>query len=181
MLALDPSFTATGWVVVDLRFDKIVGAGVIRTKKAKPKERLSAAEDDARRGLEIRRGIADVIRRFKPVVIAQEGNSGSQHANSAKALARAQQACVDAVDEALEGLPIFLTQQAVKKAATGSMSASKDRVETAMRKRWGDAWLTLLAGVPKGEWENAFDAAAVVVAAWDKPAVALARKVAAAE
>ncbi len=180
MLAVDPSFTATGWVVIDLTAEKIVAAGVIRTEKAKSKERLSAAEDDARRGLIIRRAIRDVLLFWDPVVVAQEGNAGSQHANSAKALARAQQACVDAIDEHLGAMPIFLTPAAVQKAATGKRFATKTEVEAAMTARWGSAIHDLLSkssvARAKGVWENAFDAAAVAVAAWDNPAVAVARK-----
>lgn len=156
---------------------------MIRTEKASAKERLSAAEDDARRGLIIRRAVADLCAGYKPVVVAQEGNAGSQHANSAKALARAQQACADAVDEHLGGLPIFVTPAAVQKAATGRKSASKEAVEEAMAKRWGRDIYDLLAkssvARAKKKWENAFDAAAVAHCVWDKPAVALARKMAA--
>jgi Holliday junction resolvasome RuvABC endonuclease subunit len=127
------------------------------------------------------RGVGDVLRKYKPAIVAQEGNLGSQNARAASALARAQQACADAVFAALESFPLFVTVQAVKKLATGSQQASKDQMEAAMRRRWPSApFEELLKGIRRGAWENAFDAAAVAHAVWDDPAVASVRRLAAA-
>lgn len=156
---------------------------MIRTEKAKPAERLTAAEDDGRRGLIIQRGITLVLRTFMPVVVLQEGNAGSKSARAAAALARAQQACLDAIDLHMGSTPILLTQQAVKKAVTGRFSdVSKDDMERAARRLWPVCnWprllITSLTGAsPPGEWENAYDAACVASCGWDQPAVAVARK-----
>lgn len=153
--------------------------GVIETKKAAKSERLTAAHDHARRGLIVYRGVGEVLRRFKPVVVAQEGSQGSKSAHAAAAIARAQQACADAVSVSLESLPLFVTVQTVKKLATGTQKASKDEVEAAVRRLWPDvSFDEMLKGTRRGAWENAFDASAVIRAVWDDPSVASARRMA---
>jgi len=128
---------------------------------------------------------------WQPVIVAQEGAGGSKSVAGAQSLARAQQACGDAVYRYLGAIPIMPTVQAVKKKAIGRVNSDKDEVEAAMRARWPlsdfDALLTespvyLEQGqrpAPPGLWENAFDAAAVAHCVWDEPAVAMARRMAA--
>lgn len=208
LLALDPSFTATGWAVVDLVTERVAALGVIATAPRKVAQRrdATAALMDGERGLRIRRELLAVLRTHRPVVVAQEASSGSQSAKAAAALARAQQACLDAIDEHLGAEPVFITPQAAKKRAVGRLSATKDEIEAAMRARWSrihpPSELDDVFGVvkqiectgadleallreplpsgerarPRGEWENAFDALAVAHAAWDAPAVAMARR-----
>lgn len=163
-------------MVINLATGKLVDAGVIVTKKANKSEKLSAAEDDGRSALGINREIRRIVKKHKPRVIAQEGQGGSKSVKAAKALARAQQACLDAIDTLTESVPIFVTPQAVKKAACGNIGATKQEVETAMRERWdSQRFDRLLIGYPPKTWENVFDAAAVAHAVWDHQAVAFAR------
>lgn len=208
LLALDPSFTATGWAVVELATERVVALGVIATEPRKPAQRrdATAALLDGERGLRIRRELLVVLRTFLPVVVVQEANVGSKSAKAAAALARAQQACLDAIDEHLGAEPVFVTPQAAKKAAVGRLNATKDDIEAAMRARWSrirpPSELDELFGVakqhectgadleallreplpsgerarPPGEWENAWDALAVAHAGWDSPAVGAARR-----
>lgn len=146
--------------------------------------KLSAAVDDAQRGLLIRRNVAFVLRTYAPVLVAQEGNAGSQSASAAAALARAQQACVDAIDVHLGAMPIFRTGQAVKKAAVGRHTdVTKEDMEKAARRLWpGTDWERMLRDdsitgrTPPGKWENAYDAACVAWSVWDDPSVSLLRK-----
>jgi Holliday junction resolvasome RuvABC endonuclease subunit len=194
LLALDPSLRGTGWVVVNLAHGCVIAAGVVVTKppSKEDKKRMTAAEAHGRAGLAISRAVRTVLEFYKPAIVLQEGNAGSKSVSAAAGLARAQQACLDAIDVHLGALPIFATQQAVKKAATGKLSASKDEVEAAMRKRWSTTsdFDTLLMTPPpyaeqgqrlpaRGKWENAFDAAAVAHCLWDDPAVAAMRAIAA--
>jgi Holliday junction resolvasome RuvABC endonuclease subunit len=183
MLALDPSFTATGWVAVDLLRETIIAAGVITTAKAKATEKLTGAQDDARRGLAIRRALLTVCRTYAPVVMAQEGASGSKSARAASALARAQQVAVDVADEVLGVMPIIVTQQAVKITALGRhTNTTKSDLKSAAERRWpgADFPAMLTASITPepapSEWENAYDAACVAACVWDHPAVVLARK-----
>ena len=179
MLALDPSFRATGWAVLNLGPMQIVALGVIQTAKAKATERLLAAADDGRAGLVIRRAVKGLLEEYLPIVVAQEANTGSKSAKAAKQLARAQQACCDACDEHLGAMPMMHTPQAVKKGMTGAMGASKDEVEAAVRKHWPEAdFNVLLAGVAPKKRENAFDALAVAYVASLEQQVASLRKLA---
>jgi Holliday junction resolvasome RuvABC endonuclease subunit len=188
MVAFDPSLTGTGWVVTDLVTCLPVAAGVIHTAPPPKGERRhqTAAQMDGRRGLKIRRYACVVLQTWKPAITAVEGCAGSRNAKAAAALARGQQAVLDAIDELLGAEPVWVTLQAVKKAATGRNNATKDEVEAAMRARWDVDWDALLTAPPpypertrpRGEWENAFDAAAVTIAVWDAPAVAALRAMA---
>ena len=170
VLGLDPSLTATGWAVLELRSETIVDCGVIRTAPAKASERLYKAEDDARRGKVILATLRDVIARWRPILAAQEASLGSQNARAAAALARAQQACVDAVGEL--GLE-WVTPMDAKVAAAGSKTASKAEVEAGVRERWG--WPGWAWDGPKAHREAVADAAAVIAAAWDSPSMRLLR------
>lgn len=154
--------------------------------------RQTVAEADLRAGIQIFTGICTVLREWRPIVAAQEGGSGgSKSTAGAKALARSQQACGDAVYRFLGALPLMVTVQAAKKATTGSQGASKDDIEAAVRALWPtvdlDALLTtpppyLQQGQrlpPPGKWENAFDSLSVAHCVRDNPTVAAARKMAA--
>lgn len=178
ILALDPSFTATGWVAIDLVSELVVGAGLIRTKP--PKERMTAAEADGRRGLTIQRGVVAAIREHRPVIIAQEGNAGSKSAKSAAALARAQQACLGAIEAELGAEPILVTPQSVKKLCVGRLDASKDDLERSAVERWGPSLLEAIkrAGIKGKAAENIYDAACVAATVWGFPAVAGLRQMA---
>jgi Holliday junction resolvasome RuvABC endonuclease subunit len=185
LLALDPSLRGTGWVVVDLALGEIVAAGVIVTKPrtAQEKKRLLAGEAAGNSGLAISRGIRAVIELYAPCVAVTEAPSGSRSSTGAAAIARSHQACLDAIDQGMGGLPIFVTPQVNQKRATGKQSCSKSEMETAMRARWeGSDFDELLTTSPpyadqgqklpaRGKWENAFDAAGVAHAVWDHPAV----------
>ena len=177
-VGLDPSLTATGWAVVELTGrGRLVDAGVIRNAPAKNRLRVLEAEDDARRGLEIRRALALVLERHRPIIAVQEANAGSRSAKAAGALHRAQQACVNAVDADLGGLPIFVTAGEAKRRLCGKRDAPKSAVERAVIEHFGrEAW-AVLQGVAPSKRENAYDAAAVVLAAWDQPEIAALRRV----
>jgi hypothetical protein len=157
----------------------------------KDRKRQTASEIALRRGLAIFRGISCVIQLWRPVVVAQEAAAGSKSQAAAQGLARAQQACGDAIYRYLGAMPIFITPQRNQKTATGKRSCSKDEMKEAMRDRWSTSDFDDLlrtrppyAGQgqrlpPPSKWENAFDAAGVAHAVWDEPAVAAVRKMAA--
>jgi len=193
MLALDPSLRGTGWVIVNLKTEQIIAAGVIVTKPRtkQEKKRLLAGEAAAMSGLAISRGIRAVIELYQPSTCAMEAPSGSRSSTGASAIARSHQACIDAIDLHFNALPIFATPQMCKKKAIGKLAGSKEEIEAAMRARWkGTDFDTLLTTPPpyaeqgqrlpaKGKWENAFDASAVANCVWDEPTVAMLRKLAA--
>lgn len=174
LLALDPSFTGTGWVAVDLSTGLVAGAGLVRTKSPGAGERMTAAEANGRRGLTIRRGIVEALRTYRPAIVVQEGNAGSKSAKAAAALARAQQACLDAIDAELGAEPIIITPQSVKKHCVGRLDASKEDLEAAAKARWGASLVHAIerAKVRGKVAENIYDAACVAATVWALPAVA---------
>lgn len=189
LLAVDPSLRATGWIVVLLQTEKVIAAGVIRTTQGTPEERKRQLRADLQlqSGLQIYQALVRVIDFYSPRLAYQEANGGSKSMRAATALARAQQACGDAIASRLGVPPILVSPQAVKKAATGVLNASKQQVEASMRRRFPtadfDALLTerpIYAtegqrNPPRGLWENAFDAAAVAHWAFGHPSQAWAR------
>lgn len=187
LLALDPSFTATGAVVVDVVARRVVAAACIRTAPPKASERLTSAEANASRGSYIRREVTALCEAHRPFLAVQEGNAGSKSAKSAAALARAQQACVDGVEVALGAAPVIVTPQSVKKATCGAFSASKDDLERAALEWWGEDLRALVESVrdprtgrpvPGSKHENIYDAACVAASIWDRPEVAALRRLA---
>ncbi len=212
LLALDPSITAFGWVVVSLESDPVlVGAGVIETKPAPKKKRGSVAEDDARRVRFIRRELARVFDHYSPAVVAIEVPFGSQTAKAAKALGAAQALAACVVDERLAAQAIYITVHEAgdaigvartqrvakgepKKDSSERAASSKVRkgaIARAVVERFGLApWARALFGwrgdraVDRHEllekrWEGAHDAAAVALAACERPEVAALRRMAA--
>lgn len=179
VLALDPSLTSTGFVVIDGRTETILSAGAIRPKELKEWSRLLSAEVAARRAAVIFDTVQQMVHAWHPRAVLLEANGGSKSMKAAVALHRAQQAVVDAVRTTTGGWPIWTSPQAVKKSATGRNDGSKEDVEAAMRRRWKwapDAWERLPEGVhtvagTKAE-ADAYDAAAVASALWSSPVVA---------
>lgn len=189
LLALDPSLTGTGWAVINLTTEEVIRVGVITTKPLKKADRKGKSEAEmlAERGRHIHRTLVDVVAHYRPRVVVQEGSAGSNSAQAAGALARAQQACLDAIDRVLGAMPILQTQQHVKKRSVGRHeNVSEKDMEQAMRHRWGIDDPTLLlersplghAVPPKSEWNNFWDALGNAHAAWDHPLVAAIREAA---
>jgi Holliday junction resolvasome RuvABC endonuclease subunit len=205
MLAIDPSLTATGWVLLELGAEPLlVSAGVIETAPTPKKRRGLQLEDDMRRARYIRRELRLVIETYRPALTAIEAGFGSQNAKAAKSLAIAQTAASLAIDEQFaEARALYVTVHEAgdaiglartQRAATGKAKTAKERgVSSRARKakiaelviaRFGvDAWARALACLPhqlEGDhFEGAFDAAAVALAAWEHPVCASVRAIAA--
>ena len=181
LLALDPSFSATGWVVFELATDAVLAAGVIRTRAptAAEKKQANRALLDARRGRHILMSVTELIREWNVVMAVHEVPQGRfKTATTQAAVTRAHQACEAAVHMSLGAEPVMVTVPACKKAACGRVSASKEEVEAAVRERFPAPWDALLEGVAPTKRENAYDAAAAYLAAYQEPAVAAVRAMA---
>ena len=187
LLATDPGLRGTGWAILNLRTWRPIALGVVVTKSASDQKkaglRQSVAEADLRSGLEIFDALTKVMAVYRPLMAAQEGNAGSKSVSAAAGLARAQQACGDAIYRFLRATPIMRTVQSVKKSATGTLNASKDDIEKAVRSLWPhDDLDSMLRAEPvyasyghkppsPGKWENAFDALAVAHSVKDHPSL----------
>ncbi len=167
LLAIDPSLTATGLVLLDDDLS-VVSAICVRTRPADKGRRLYQADADGERVDEIARALDRAIARAtRPLVVACEAPAGAQHAASAKALGLVY-GCVRGVLAAHGLTPLMCQAFDAKKAAAGSRSASKLDVEAAMRQRWPGAFAS---GIAKPVAEAIADALAVACVALEHPMV----------
>jgi len=137
ILGFDPGTELTGYGVLELENgDKVYhrAHGVIKTKKAKrasPESRMTA----------LRSQIVDLIKQYRPDVVAAEDVFVGRNRKSALVLAHFRgillEACASAGHEVHSYTPTL-----VKKVATGNGRASKEEVQSSLQK-------TLrLAGLP---------------------------------
>lgn len=123
ILGIDPGLTNTGYGVIDVvdRELKAVEGGVVRTKSGEPMEQ---------RLFRIYSAIRDVIREFKPEVVAIE-DLHARFAKTALLLGHARGVVVMAAGEA--DLPVFNYQPTrAKNLVTGSGRADKEQMKQAV-------------------------------------------------
>jgi Holliday junction resolvasome RuvABC endonuclease subunit len=170
LLAIDPSLTATGMVVVDDGVT-LVSNLFVATKPDAKSRHVYAADKDGARVDEIADAVLVMVRGSRPDIVACEAPAGSQHAVSAKALALAYGTIRGAL-RACGITPVMVQAHHAKKAATGNKGASKDDVVAAMQARFG-----VQIGGSKAYREAIADALSVACAAMGEPTVqALMRK-----
>ena len=129
------------------------------TKPSAKKHRVLAADDDARCIRELARFLDELHDEFTPVAICAEVASGAKSAKAARMLGAAHAVMVTFAE--LRRIPLAIcTPQALKKATTGKLSATKDEVEAAVTKRFGD----VLSHLPKTKREHAADALGAFIA-----------------
>jgi len=171
ILAIDPGFRRTGWVVVDVHGDGIipVECGLIETQKATGK--VLVAVDDWECCRIITRELIAVACIHEARCIVVEAPAGSKSSRAAKCMALAF-ACCAAVAEVYERPAVLVSADRAKKAATGRRNASKDDVAAAVAHLlppdWGDPW-------PRSKREHITDAAALVLGAWESDVVRMVR------
>jgi Holliday junction resolvasome RuvABC endonuclease subunit len=142
-LGIDPSLTATGWVLVD--GDKIT-FGCIRTEPEQKKRRIYKCDDTTRRLELILNGINQQVgpQLYKEGVrVACEQPAGSQSALAAAALAEVHGALVAMLwsDSLLDGCA-WIPARDAKLALTGDKSASKETMIEKARAWFMDCTLT---------------------------------------
>lgn len=191
VLGADTGMAHFGWALVELRRDsEEVGAmGVIVTEPSDKKARVLAACDDFRRGREVACALDFVVKQrvggsavigspvravcYEAISLPRNARTSAQIGIAFGALAAfAQQYDIPAHEVSPQGL---------KKALTGSGSATKEQVALALAKRYGLAYTppgkrkkgdtfgvtegrNLLAHLPAGLHEHAWDALGAVVA-----------------
>lgn len=170
VLGLDPGFASFGWA--HMRLDpgctrpwSCVDAGIIRTKPAPKRERLTKAEDARMRSTDIAEELGEIVARTKPLVICAEQFSPLRNASSSAKLARAW-GVIDGIAYQ-HRIPVVCVQpMRLKKMLTGKTSASKGVVKRCVQHRLGLVVDTLPweARYPEGQHEHAWDAMAAAIA-----------------
>jgi crossover junction endodeoxyribonuclease RuvC len=172
ILGVDAGLAAMGWAVVEPDNDqpRCVALGVIRTEPSDRKRKVGAADDLVRRTNEIWRELNHVFRAWSIRLVSAESFSPPRNASSA---AKTSIALGQVIAHAAQrGLPFVQSSpQEVKKATTGSKSASKDDVEAAVRALYRPKQhLDFIAAwdrVPPSLTNHAWDALAVVRSVWE--------------
>lgn len=159
ILALDPSFTATGWALI--RDDMILACRCIRTTPNHRRRGIRVADDDAERTQYLARELHRLIgANGVKGIIAELPSAGAKGARAIACMARAA-AIVQSVAAVLQVPSEWVTPAEVKKAAGGAKNASKEDVERGILARWPDAPLPDL----KCEREHVCDALGAYLAA----------------
>lgn len=175
VLGVDPGFAATGVALVELLpvGERVHYLGVIRTAKDDKKRNTLAADDNMRRTREIARALRLLLVEYQCVAFAIEAESPMRNASAAAKVSKAH-AVVGVLAE-VHGLPIIASSpQKLKKVLCGVATASKEDVESALLKRYGNAIEDLFEG-PDGMFEHPMDALGAVVVALDSEVLRMAR------
>lgn len=167
MMCVDPGLANVGLVVIQLGIgiedgQRIVAAHHFSTERIDRKTRWRYADDKARRVQELARFYARIIKEHDIKRAAVElPTGGAPNSQAATDLAYASAAIVG-VMAVLDVVAEWYDPREVKKAATGSVSASKDQMMAAICERWP----SVLEGFPaRGRREHVCDALGVWLAA----------------
>jgi len=177
VLGIDPGLATCGLAAVDLqppslakRPDVLVRAWVVRTEKSARKLDVRAADDHSRRARELAAEVATAIGIHRPLAVAIEAPSWPRNAATAAKIGIAFGAIYALAQE--HRLPLVqASPQDIKRAVTGSKTASKDEVIAAIEARFPDIeWPTQTT-----LWEHAADAVGAVVANLDADVLRMVR------
>lgn len=167
----DPGFASFGYAIAQIdgtgQVKPLIVRGVpvmrlISTDKSNKKLEVYAGDDNVRRCREIYIGLCEVFEAFKPKAFVVERMSYPRSAPVSHKMGLAWGAVVAATTNG--NIPIVqISPQAVKKALTGSRSASKDAIQQTLHAQYGIDPGLFTAAVR----EHVFDALGVVVAAYE--------------
>jgi len=134
ILAIDPSLTAFGYVV--MRSHRVVTAGCIKTQSNAKKLRIRVGDDRMARIALINRQLRALFKQYNIVLIVAELPHGSQSAVAATALgivAGAVQTIADFTETPIE----WYSEQDAKKCMLGKTTAQKHEMITAVTNLYG--------------------------------------------
>jgi Holliday junction resolvasome RuvABC endonuclease subunit len=174
LLAIDPGFRNTGWIVVRVHriSPEFIACGLIRTQKDTRK--VLTAVDDWRCYRQIALELDAVMRSHGPRAVVVETPAGSKSVRAARAMASAFALCASVTE--LAGVPaVLVSADDAKLAATGKRNGSKAGVAAAVASFVDPVHVAQAVGRAKTKAEHITDAAALVLAAWDSDVVRLLR------
>jgi len=140
ILACDPSLTAWGWVVINLK-GKIIDAGCIKTAPSSKKLRIRKGDDRCRRVSEINQKLLPIIEKYNVRFILSEQPHGSQSAIAAVMIG----ICLGVVQTLADSLRIgieWYSEGDCKKCLLGKRSATKEETIQAIKKYYPDMIFT---------------------------------------
>jgi len=126
ILACDPSFTAWGWVVLDMQ-GNVIDTGCIKTKPSNKRLKIRKGDDRCRRISEINQVLLALIKKHSVVYILSEQPHGSQSAVAAVMIG----ICLGIIQTLADSLSIgveWFSEGDCKKCLLGRRSASKEEV-----------------------------------------------------
>lgn len=180
VLGIDPGFANVGWALVELdgaaAKETVVGMGLIETEKSSAKQNVLASNDNFRRAREISRALRQVTS-VRPHVLCAESMSFPRNASSAAKTAMTWGVVADFCE--VEEIPLLMASpKELKRAVCADASASKEKIQEALRERFGARPVELLkaAGVPPSSQEHPYDALAAVVACLHSETLSLLRR-----
>lgn len=170
ILALDPSFRATGWALLRIGDPfRVEEVGVIATEKAHKKDKAFAGDDNHRCASILAGGLHALMQRDVALICA-EAQAGSKSSKAAQMMGMAW-GVVSAVS-AVQNLPVLQARPTqVKEANCGVKTASKEDVQAAVSNRFPEAAGLLASVKKKSLHEHVYDALSVAVACFDSTEV----------
>lgn len=179
VIGIDPGLAHFGWSVVDLYSDRerFVSCGCIRTDKSEKARKVKVADDNVRRARYLAVELAKVLDKYKPTHATSEAFSSPRSSSAAAKAAFSFGVLITSITSRRMGLSTA-TPKEIKRAVTGSVSATKKQVQAALFEREGygriEDVLTRLADrkqtlptLPRGKWEHPCDATGSVIACLD--------------
>jgi crossover junction endodeoxyribonuclease RuvC len=171
LLGVDPGLANMGWSVVELAAwgEKLIEAGVLRTEPSDKKRKVLASDDNVRRGRNMAEALISVMKRHSISAICAESMSFPRSSSASAKMALCWGSLVTL--SVLQNLPIIqASPQEIKKTLCGKNNASKDDVEEAVKKRYGDIDQMLLSVAPSCR-EHAYDSIGATVTALENSEV----------
>lgn len=171
VLGFDPGFASFGYAVIHLVPEglHVTSMGVIRTEKSAKKRHILATEDNLQRAQEIARFLRSLVALTKPRAFCAESMSFPRSSSVAAKMAMAWGILADlSVD-----IPfVQVTPQQLKKAVTGSKLATKEDIQSVIRRstqfvQSTPAFDAFEASLARSFHEHGYDSVGSVVAAHD--------------
>lgn len=165
LLGIDPGFASIGYAALELKTNKVLEFGLLRSKKANKKQRLLAVEDNLRRAIDIATSINELLShlniQYSVNAICAEAMSFPRNASVAAKVSMCWGIMADI--SANHGVEILqVSPQEVKKAVYGAKNATKEDIQRVLQGLYPET--TLFAeSIPRTLHEHPFDALAVLV------------------
>jgi Holliday junction resolvasome RuvABC endonuclease subunit len=142
VLTNDPSLTAWGWAVIDVKSSNVVISGCIKTESQSKKRRIRKGDDTVRRISELNFELLRIIRTYNVQFVISELPHGSQNASSAVMMGVVtglMQAIADSLDLPIE----WYSEGDAKKHLLNRRSVTKEETIKAIKELYDVKFTTI--------------------------------------